>query len=101
MRGGVKKEIHKKEIRNNKNLILKYYDEDDPHIKMFEKMVRNKTAKIKDLKYLKEEEDLSKKKYFNPILNRNCSFFERKRRQKNRGQKNPRRNKQRKYRKSH
>ena len=69
MRGGVKKEIHKKEIRNNKNLILKYYDEDDPHIKMFEKMVRNKTAKIKDLKYLKEEEDLSKKKYFNPILN--------------------------------
>ena len=69
MKGGVKKEIIKKEIRNNKNLILKYYNEDDPHIKMFEKMVRNKTAKIKDLKYLKDEEDLNKKKYFNPILN--------------------------------
>ena len=69
MRGGIKKDNNKMDIKNNKNLILKYYKEDDPYIKMFEKMIRNRTTKVKDLKYLKDERDIFKQNYFNPILN--------------------------------
>ena len=71
MRDGVRKEEDKKDFgrnRRNNKFILKYYSENDPYIQMFEKMVRNRMAKIKDRKPLKEENDLNKKNSFNPIL---------------------------------
>ena len=71
MRDGVRKEEDKKDFgrnRRNNKFILKYYSENDPYIQMFEKMVKNRMAKIKDRKPLKEENDLNKKNSFNPIL---------------------------------
>ena len=44
-----------------KNLILNYYNENDPYIKMFEKMVKNNTSK-------NNIENNKKQKCFNPIL---------------------------------
>ena len=70
MRNGGKKDYNNvRNIGKNKNLILKYYKENDPYILMFEKMVKNKKAKIKDLVYFQEENDSDKRKHFNPILN--------------------------------
>ena len=70
MREGIKTEYRRKEIGKNKNLILNYYNEDDPHIQMFQKIVRNnKQTKIKYLKDIKEKNELNKIKSFNPILN--------------------------------
>ena len=69
MRDGIKKESIKKEMRKKNNLVLKYYNENDPYIQMFERMVRSRTAKVKKKEYLNGENELNKKTYFNPILN--------------------------------
>ena len=68
MRDGIKKENIKREINKKNNLVLKYYNENDPYIQMFEKMIRSRTAKIKKKEYLNGENELNKRTYFNPIL---------------------------------
>ena len=70
MRDAVKNENSSIDIRKNKNLkfILKYYDENDPYIQMFEKMVKNRKNNIKDLNHLKNDSYLEEKNYYNPIL---------------------------------
>ena len=61
--GKIDKDSYK--VKKNKKLVLKYYDHNDPHIQMLEKMIKHRKENIKDLK---EENYINKKKYFNPIL---------------------------------
>ena len=68
MRDGIKKENIKRKMNKKNNLVLKYYNENDPYIQMFEKMIRSRTAKIKKKEYLNGENELNKRTYFNPIL---------------------------------
>ena len=53
--------INKRSNRNS-NLILSYYNKNDPYIKMFEKMAK------KDKNIFTEENNENNKHYFNPIL---------------------------------
>ena len=70
MRDGIKKEYNNNEIGKNKNFILKYYNNNDPHIQMFEKMVRNRISYIKDLKKHDVKNELDSKNDYNPILSK-------------------------------
>ena len=70
MRDGIKKEYSNNEIGKNKNFILKYYNNNDPHIQMFEKMVRNRISYIKDLKTHDVKNELDSKNDYNPILSK-------------------------------
>ena len=70
MREGIKKEYNNKEIEKNKNFILKYYNADDPYIKMFERMVKNRISFLKDLNKFKDKKESDTKNNYNPILSK-------------------------------
>jgi hypothetical protein len=70
MRGGVKKEYNNKEIGKNKNFILKYYNENDPYIQMFEKMAKNRISILNDLKNNTDKNELDVKNDYNPIISK-------------------------------
>ena len=70
MREGIKKEYNNKGIENNKNFILKYYNENDPYIKMFERMVKNRISFIKDLNRFRDKRESDTKNDYNPILSK-------------------------------
>ena len=62
-------------IKKHKNLILKYYNKNDPYIQMLEKMIKHRKENIKNISNLKEENYLNKKKYYNPILDNFAENF--------------------------
>ena len=70
MREGIKKENNYKEVGKNKKFVLKYYNNNDPYIQMFEKMVRNRISFLKDLKKHNAINELDTKSDYNPILSK-------------------------------
>ena len=60
--------IYKRNNNKKSNLILSYYNKNDPYIKMFEKMAKKENSNINTNIFKEKGKSENNKKYFNPIL---------------------------------